>query len=263
MSKIDWAGRLQESLNKKYEQGVLDERSRCVAFITSQAEGLDDELAGFFYDLAAHLEGGTSVPSSIVTKECRKCGEEKSVEDFYGQARAKDGLDSYCKYCRNGYTLKQHRDTSKPPCTLEDCNTHQYAKGLCQKHYSRMWRNGTTERQNTSYLEGGFNYDYSMYSPEELRARHLSRYKMTLEEFDALAVDGCHLCGTMPTDTLLTVDHDHACCNESASCGKCVRGLLCHACNISVGRFESGTLREDAPKYELAKTWVELHKKGE
>jgi hypothetical protein len=30
------------------------------------------------------------------------------------------------------------------------------------------------------------------------------------------------------------VDHDHACCQKkNRSCGKCIRGLLCHTCNIA------------------------------
>lgn len=34
------------------------------------------------------------------------------------------------------------------------------------------------------------------------------------------------------------VDHDHACCPGKRSCGACVRGLLCVACNGSVGVLE-------------------------
>lgn len=37
------------------------------------------------------------------------------------------------------------------------------------------------------------------------------------------------------------IDHDHRCCTGNESCGKCVRGLLCSQCNLSLGHFEKMT----------------------
>jgi hypothetical protein len=39
------------------------------------------------------------------------------------------------------------------------------------------------------------------------------------------------------------IDHDHTCCPGPKSCGKCVRGIVCKACNISDGMFEGDLVR--------------------
>lgn len=66
-------------------------------------------------------------------------------------------------------------------------------------------------------------------------------YNISLEDYNALldAQDGgCAICGVAPTHgRALKVDHDHKCCAQG-SCGKCVRGLLCNRCNLSIGKFE-------------------------
>jgi hypothetical protein len=36
----------------------------------------------------------------------------------------------------------------------------------------------------------------------------------------------------------LAVDHDRSCCPGERSCGSCIRGLLCQACNTSIGKFK-------------------------
>lgn len=43
---------------------------------------------------------------------------------------------------------------------------------------------------------------------------------------------GCQACGSMDD---LHVDHDHACCPGSKTCGTCVRGVLCGGCNRAAG----------------------------
>ena len=60
-------------------------------------------------------------------------------------------------------------------------------------------------------------------------------YGLTPEEYDALMAKGCFICGSMEK---LHVDHDHSCCPGGLrTCGKCVRGVLCHKHNTALGKF--------------------------
>lgn len=63
------------------------------------------------------------------------------------------------------------------------------------------------------------------------------RYGLTVEEYQALGNE-CRICGDEVAGKGRHVDHDHKCCPEiGRSCGKCVRGILCHNCNTGLGKF--------------------------
>lgn len=69
----------------------------------------------------------------------------------------------------------------------------------------------------------------------------LRQYHLTVEQYhDMLEMQGrrCPGCGVScdePGITRFSVDHDHACCPGTRSCGECVRGLLCNPCNLAIG----------------------------
>jgi hypothetical protein len=73
-------------------------------------------------------------------------------------------------------------------------------------------------------------------SPEVNRRAHLRyHYDISPEEYDVILAaqgGGCALCGVtvQPSGKRLAVDHNHE--------TKVVRGILCYACNITLGRVE-------------------------
>jgi hypothetical protein len=61
---------------------------------------------------------------------------------------------------------------------------------------------------------------------------------MSDAEFLAFMADPkCHACGSLDPGNAngWAVDHDHACCPGNFGCRSCVRGLLCHGCNLALG----------------------------
>lgn len=81
-----------------------------------------------------------------------------------------------------------------------------------------------------------------------LTAHHLgpARYRQLRDEQGGV----CALCQLanirQGAAVPLSVDHDHACCPGSYSCGRCVRGLVCQPCNSALGGHERGVVCRDA-----------------
>jgi hypothetical protein len=86
------------------------------------------------------------------------------------------------------------------------------------------------------------------------RKYRIASYGLTHEDFDALLKVQGHACAMchepFEEGQLIHVDHDHACCKEkNRSCGRCVRGLLCHTCNIALGHIER--------RYAMARAYLD------
>lgn len=102
-----------------------------------------------------------------------------------------------------------------------------------------------------------YNQRYYAENRDRLLAQtRLRRYGLTPEAFDAMLEEqdgACAICVTPFEDTRdMRIDHDHACCPGRTTCGKCIRGILCHRCNSGLGYFNDDPARIRAAATYLA-----------
>lgn len=103
--------------------------------------------------------------------------------------------------------------------------------------------------ENTEYMRG-YRLRAKDIVDRSRRSSHLKQtYGITIEDYDDILGDqgnGCAICGMTPEDNGRRLDVDH--CHST---GK-VRGLLCHACNLGIGKFrDDPILLISASKYLL------------
>jgi hypothetical protein len=107
--------------------------------------------------------------------------------------------------------------------------------------------------------------DWRRRNPQHLASYHRSRtfakHHISPEQYEAMVVsqDGvCAICKRPPHTfgvRTLDIDHDHRCCPGTYSCGKCIRGLICLACNRALGLFQDNPeILRIAANYLVQKT---------
>lgn len=115
---------------------------------------------------------------------------------------------------------------------------------FCGKVSVNVKTSGATCQQWTNFLTRARNYGLSA---EDLRDMYVK------------SQGSCGICGQPEGTVTFAIDHDHACCNTSRSCGKCVRNLLCKACNTALGQVsDSITVLEWAIQYLKDPHWRDL-----
>lgn len=136
-------------------------------------------------------------------------------------------------------------------CSGPECKRSVVCKGMCSGHYQQA-RIGKELRPLKNYATRGDRGPCPIYGcdrPTRSRGvcdRHMSicnRHHVDPGEYIRLYALGCAnpKCENVVG---LQVDHDHSCCPGATSCGECVRGLLCRACNLAAYVVESGTTSE-------------------
>lgn len=93
-------------------------------------------------------------------------------------------------------------------------------------------------------------------NPETCRANRLKYHLgISVDQYDALFIAQNGLCAIckQPESAQqnripqhLAVDHDHSCCPDKKSCGRCIRGLLCSRCNLALGHLYEDISRMQA-----------------
>lgn len=75
----------------------------------------------------------------------------------------------------------------------------------------------------------------------KMRPETYQKHGLTQEQFTALLKRCGGICEICEIRPWKHIDHDHKCCPEQFSCGKCVRGLLCAQCNTGLGALGDNT----------------------
>jgi len=146
------------------------------------------------------------------TKQCSKCSEVKPLERFGKAAWIKSGYLAHCKDCDN----KRKRESE---ARLKTADPDGWRKR--QRAYVAKYKQTHPERVKESDRKQSLSY----------------KFGITIEQYDAMLErqGGKCVCGKVPGNRRLAVDHNRACCPGNKSCGKCVRGLLCGNCNTALG----------------------------
>ncbi len=153
-------------------------------------------------------------------KHCTICNEYKPISDF------KQKRSSWCNVCQKEYDRKRNEKALAKP--------RKYLDGLIH------CRTCDTYLPESSFVKTFT--DCAKCKNENQHKKTVKKHGITYERYLEIynLQDGkCKICNN-EEDTLktrLSIDHDHSCCPGENSCGKCVRGLLCHRCNTGLGNF--------------------------
>lgn len=175
---------------------------------------------------------------------CDAHGEPHPIDRFRPQGSARPGVRNVC---RNAQAQAKSRELALPPISCVACNvaqeTWQYRGG---RQKSLVCRTCQSDHPGLRWC-----VDCSAWLPEDrfnrtgdagrfwtvrcrpCRAAHA--HGVTVAEIlrrQGTDEPECAACGSQDW---LKVDHDHGCCRAERSCGRCVRGYLCHECNTAEG----------------------------
>lgn len=153
--------------------------------------------------------------------------------------------DRICQSC--GTTFHLGVDGAGTKYCSTDCKRTGYTKAYRKPSVSCAWC-GKISPDKQSRHRGGWPYICrECMQPIKHVEDRLKKHHVSPERARVLVDDPhCECCGadvvsrirdrsTGVASPRLVVDHDHTCCPGATSCGACVRGLICHHCNVAAG----------------------------
>lgn len=168
-------------------------------------------------------------------KQCSKCKEVKDISLFAKSKTAKYGIHSWCKQCMTDKVLEYRGgrvfELVRKNSTHKECRSCKEIKIPLgsKKSYCSECTSLKNHKRNIKL-----------------------KYGISLDQYEAILLDQdykCKICREKDKKRL-SVDHDHNCCPGGYTCGKCIRGLLCHRCNIVLGQIkESNYILNSMLKY--------------
>lgn len=102
------------------------------------------------------------------SKECTKCGEVKSLDEFYKQKKQKDGLTHQCKSCSKAYAAKYRKDNIEAYKEKDKLRYEQNKDYYAQKN--KRWHQNNADRK----LE--YNREWHLANPGKRSAYQNKRY---------------------------------------------------------------------------------------
>ena len=143
--------------------------------------------------------------------------------------------------CARGHDLTPENTYWNPSKTKRGCRACKILRS--QTAVSKNWHSSYYQANKPRWKKYRRKYRGTPLGKDTERKYRIKHfYKLTREEhLELLESQGykCAFpdCGT-PVDIYSDVDHNHACCPGAKSCGRCVRGVLCHQHNNGLSFFE-------------------------
>jgi hypothetical protein len=119
-------------------------------------------------------------------KQCSKCNEQKSFENFYKDRKAKDGYQSQCKQCRGKGINEYYKNNPDKRYYSKESSLKKYYKHKVHSNVARLVRRGLVEHTKSKPT-----FELLGYSVEQLKQHLESQFTkgMTWDNYGEWHID--------------------------------------------------------------------------